>query len=103
MKLTLEWRNGRQATVSGSPEESILEAAEAAGVGVPFGCRTGACATCTGRLLEGTVEHRRPVRALKSRHRAANYILLCIAEPRSDCRIEVGKDVQAELLSNPWQ
>jgi ferredoxin len=93
----------RTIEIEADPEETILDAAEAAGESLPFGCRTGACATCTGRVLAGELEHRRPPRALKGRHLDAGYALLCIAEPRTDCRIEVGKDVVAELVENPWK
>jgi ferredoxin len=80
-----------------------LSAAEAAGIGLPFGCRTGACATCTGRLLAGSISHRRPPRALKDRHLAADYVLPCVAVPEADCTLEVGADVHSDLVSNPWK
>lgn len=83
--------------------ETILDAAESVGIGLPLGCLTGACGTCVGRLIEGDVAHRRPPRALKERRIEGGYVLLCIAEPRSDCRIRVGADVQAELVENPWK
>ncbi|PSQ12605.1 ferredoxin [Halobacteriales archaeon QS_7_68_65] len=107
--IVLVWQDGRDGTdereerLSVEENRAILAAAERAGVALPFGCRTGACATCTGRLLDGRIEHARPPRALKERHREAGYVLLCIAEPRSDCRIAVGASVQAELVSNPWR
>ena len=103
MQVTLEWRDDRHETIAVDPDETILDAAEAADVALPFGCRTGACATCTGRLLDGEVAHRRPPRALKERHLDDEYVLPCIAEPRSDCRVEVGADVQADLVRNPWR
>ncbi|MFB6156354.1 MAG: 2Fe-2S iron-sulfur cluster-binding protein [Haloferacaceae archaeon] len=102
-RVTLEWRDGRTATVEVDAGETVVNAAEDAGVGVPYGCLTGACATCTGRLLDGDLTHRREPRALKPRHRDAGYVLLCIAEPRSDARVRVGADVQAELVENPWK
>jgi ferredoxin len=102
-RVDLAWRDGRRATVDAAPGETILEAADDAGVGLPFGCRTGACGTCAGRLLDGDVRHRRPPRALKERHLAAGYVLACVAEPVTDCRLAVGADVQAELVSNPWR
>jgi ferredoxin len=101
-EVVLSWPE-REETIRAGADEPILEAAEHAGVALPFGCRTGACATCTGRLLDGRIEHARPPRALKERHLSAGYVLLCIAEPRSDCHIAVGADVQAELVSNPWK
>ncbi|MFB6372850.1 MAG: 2Fe-2S iron-sulfur cluster-binding protein [Bradymonadaceae bacterium] len=84
-------------------DETVLDAAEASGVALPFGCRTGACATCTGRLLAGRVDHARPPRALKQRHREAGYVLLCVARPRDDCEVEVGAGVGTDLVSNPWR
>ena len=101
-EIVVSWSE-HETTIRAAADESILEAAERAGVALPFGCRTGACATCTGKILDGRIEHARPPRALKERHLAAGYVLLCIAEPRTDCRIAVGADVQAELVSNPWK
>jgi|AntDeeMetageno50_2_1112565.scaffolds.fasta_scaffold06457_3 ferredoxin len=102
-EVVLSWPEGRETAVQARENESVLEAAERVGVALPFGCRTGACATCTGRVLDGRIEHARPPRALKERHLAADYVLLCIAEPRSACHIEVGAGVQTELVSNPWR
>lgn len=102
-EIVLEWVDGRTETIGVRESETILEAAESAGVGLPVGCLTGACATCVGRLLGGEVRHRRPPRALKDRQLGEGYVLLCIAEPRTDCRIRVGTDVQAELVRNPWK
>lgn len=102
-QVTLEWRDGRVETVDVHPDETVLAAAGRAGVTLPFGCRTGACATCVGRLHEGEVEHRRRPRALKERHLDDGYVLLCVARPRTDCRVEVGADVQSDLVENPWK
>lgn len=82
--------------------ETILEGAERQGVLLPSGCRKGFCATCAARALEGRLAYLRPPRALKARHRADGYVLLCIAAPRTDCRLRVGPDVVAELASNPF-
>lgn len=101
--VTLCWRDGRESTLSVAADETVVDAAEAAGVCPPYGCLYGACGTCTGRLLEGSVEHVAEPRALKPRHREAGYVLLCVAEPREDSRIEVGARVQADLVPNPWK
>ena len=101
--VTLEWRNGREATVEVREAETVIDATERADLGVPYGCLYGACATCTGRLLEGDLVHVKRPRGLKPRHRQDGYVLLCVAEPRSDCRIEVGAEIQADLVPNPWK
>jgi len=102
-ELTLTWQDGRTETVQAHEGLTVLEAAEAADIGLPFGCRTGACSTCVGRLISGSISYARPPRALKSRHRSAGYVLCCVARPQTDCRIEVGTHVQSELVSNPWK
>ena len=102
-RVDLAWRDGREETVAVSAGETILAAVDDAGLGLPFGCRTGACATCTARLLAGAVEHRREPRALKDRHLKAGYVLTCIATPTADCRLEVGAAVADDLVSNPWR
>ncbi len=101
--VELTWRDGGFETIRVDADETILDAAEAADLSLPFGCRTGACATCTGRVLDGDVSHTRPPRALKSRHLDAGYVLTCIATTTTDCRLEVGADVATDLVSNPWK
>ena len=118
-RVTLAWDDGRTETVEVGADP-VLDAAEAAGIGLPFGCRTGACGTCTGRVVAGSgragdregsdggsgddpVEHVRPPRALKDRHLDSGYVLTCIARPCGDCRIRVGSDVAGELVENPWK
>lgn len=103
IELALRWADGREATVPCRPDESVLDAAERAGIALPFGCRIGACATCTGHLRSGELHHTREPRALRDRHLDAGYALLCIARPGSDCRIDVGAAVARELVANPWK
>ncbi|WP_255150645.1 2Fe-2S iron-sulfur cluster-binding protein [Halorarius halobius] len=100
--VRLVWRDGREATVP-ADGETVLEAAERGGVRLPYGCRTGVCASCTGRLLAGEVTHERPPRALKQRHLDDGYVLPCIATPVGDCTVEVGPELHRELLVNPWR
>jgi ferredoxin len=104
MEARLDWRGSdRRETVPVREGQTVLDAAEAAGVGLPFGCRTGACGTCTARLLDGEVVHRRPPRALKDRHLDDGYVLTCIAVPTTDVHLEVGAEIQADLVPNPWK
>lgn len=105
-RVTLSWPDGREERVAADPGETVLEAAERAGVGLPFGCRTGACASCCGRVEtvggDADIAYRRPPRALKPRHREAGFVLCCVARPLADLRIAVGANVRADLVGNPW-
>jgi len=39
------------------PGEAILAAAIRQGIGMPYGCKDGACGSCKCRKLEGRVKH----------------------------------------------
>ena len=102
-EVTLDWRDGPDRTIEVDVDETVVEAAERVGMNLPYGCLYGVCGTCTARLLAGKLVHTERPRALKPRHSEAGYVLLCVAKPRSDCRVEVGATVQADLVSNPWK
>ena len=55
-EVTLEWpaADRETHTIAVERDETVLEAAERLDIALPFGCRTGACGTCTGRLLEAS-------------------------------------------------
>jgi CDP-4-dehydro-6-deoxyglucose reductase len=70
-------------------DEPILAAAIRAGIGLPYGCRDGACGSCKSRLLEGRVIHgAHQHKALSLAEEEAGLILPCCAAPQTDCVIE---------------
>jgi CDP-4-dehydro-6-deoxyglucose reductase len=70
-------------------DETILSAAIRAGVGMPYGCRDGACGTCKSRLKEGRVIHgAHQPKALSEAEEAEGFILTCCATPQTDCTVE---------------
>jgi CDP-4-dehydro-6-deoxyglucose reductase len=80
--------SGREFTVE--PTDNILDAALRAGVGLPFGCKDGACGSCKAKVLSGELEqgwHAAP--ALSHEEHVAGLALLCCAQPRSDLVVEV--------------
>lgn len=89
-------------TLEVAADQTILEAAEAAGWRLPVGCRYGVCITCAARLLTGEVEQPKAM-ALKPAQVEMGFVLLCVAYPRSHCRVEVGVESQAALYVNPFQ
>ena len=79
--------SGRQFSCDAG--ESILAAAIRAGVGLPYGCKNGACGSCKGKLVSGQAElgaHQE--RALTAAERDAGQTLFCCAMPQSDVVIE---------------
>ena len=78
---------GRSFTVE--RDEPILAAAIRAGIGLPYGCRDGACGSCKSRLLEGRVIHgAHQHKALSDAEEAQGLILTCCSTPQTDCVIE---------------
>ena len=70
-------------------DEPILPAAIRQGVGLPYGCRDGACGSCKSKLLQGRVIHgEHQHKALSVAEEAAGFILTCCATPQTDCVIE---------------
>jgi CDP-4-dehydro-6-deoxyglucose reductase, E3 len=70
-------------------DEAILAAAIRAGVGLPYGCRDGACGSCKSRLIEGRVIHgAHQAKALSAAEEEAGWILPCCATPQTDCVLE---------------
>ena len=70
---------GSDRTFSWSPEAgSLLDAAQAAGLFVPSGCRVGQCGSCSLRVLEGRVAH------LGGSEAETDHCLTCQAVPLSD-------------------
>src|SRR5262245_9454662 len=65
------------------PNESVLDAAQRAGLEIPFSCRKGVCGTCKGRVVSGETRAFSGD-ALSPAERAENQVLFCNARPRSD-------------------
>ncbi len=79
--------SGRQ--FSCEADETVLSAALRAGVGLPYGCKNGACGSCKGKITSGNVVHgTHQQRALSEGEEAQGMSLFCCAKPQSDLTIE---------------
>ena len=79
--------SGREFSVNTG--ETVLDAALHAGITLPHGCKNGACGSCKGKVLAGTVHHREHTSsALTAEEEAAGMALFCCAVPETDLVIE---------------
>ena len=80
-----------------NPEETVLDAALRQNIGLPYGCRNGACGSCIGSLLKGEITY--PYGdTLALEGQADDACLLCQAVPQSDLRCAVGEVEQVEEI-----
>ena len=78
---------GRVYTAEG--DDTLLGAAIRNGVGLPYGCKDGACGSCKSKLLEGQVVHgEHQSKALSAEEEAAGFVLTCCARPLGDVVLE---------------
>ncbi|MES2878083.1 MAG: CDP-6-deoxy-delta-3,4-glucoseen reductase [Pseudomonadota bacterium] len=74
---------------SSTPDETILAAAIRQGVGLPYGCKDGACGSCKCKKLEGSVTHGpHQSKALSPEEAADGFVLTCCAVAHSDVVLE---------------
>jgi ring-1,2-phenylacetyl-CoA epoxidase subunit PaaE len=83
--------DGRRRSFPMAPDDaSVLQAAERAGLDLPFSCRSGICATCRARVTEGAAVLTHNI-ALQPWELEAGFILCCQARPTT-ATLEVSYD-----------
>ena len=71
------------------PGESLLAAGIRQGIGLPYGCKDGACGSCKCKLVSGQVAQSNFQRkALSEDEEAQGFVLTCSAKALSDITLE---------------
>lgn len=83
---------GKTHTLKVPDNQTILSVADEAGLELPSSCHAGVCTTCAGKILnDGSVDQTDGM-GVGLDLQAQGYVLLCVAYPRSDLKIETEKE-----------
>ncbi|AUT03284.1 ferredoxin [Nostoc sp. CENA543] len=82
---------GQTHTFQVPEDKTILSVADEQGLELPSSCHAGVCTTCAGQILSGTVDQTDGM-GVSPELQKQGYVLLCVAYPRSDLKIETEKE-----------
>eukprot|EP00891_Asterochloris_glomerata_P004528 jgi/Astpho2/4528/Aster-00117 len=85
-KVTWKRPDGSTQEMECDEDTYLLDAADEQGLDLPYSCRSGSCATCTGKVESGEVDNS-DQQMLTEEQAGESFILTCVAYPKSDVTI----------------
>ncbi|WP_406641670.1 2Fe-2S iron-sulfur cluster-binding protein [Pectobacterium brasiliense] len=76
---------GKTDAITCSDDTYILDAAEQAGIDLPYSCRAGACSSCACTVISGSYQD--SDQSFLNTAQQGMYILSCVTYPSSDMTI----------------
>lgn len=88
----------RPVSFEAAEGETVLKAGLRQHLALPFGCQSGGCGSCRVRLLKGEVAYPFDPPALSKAEVEAGYILMCLAQPKTDLTLELHQPATLDQL-----
>ncbi|MFJ5484421.1 2Fe-2S iron-sulfur cluster-binding protein [Pectobacterium actinidiae] len=94
-EITISGNSGKHK-ITCSDDTYILDAAEEAGIDLPYSCRAGACSSCLCKVTSGSYND--SDQSFLNDSQREKYILSCVTYPSSDMTIV--SHVEDELVDS---